>query len=455
MAIFENKVPLDLISNPNFNYRVIVKFKPDIQLPYNAEVTFDNVLQPFRSAWTALKSQFKDLHLIPYFATIQEDILRQFVFEEKNNTKKITQATFLQYFSINCSSRPLAEVIATELRSWPMVITAYVEGDPAPPPISPNDDPLSRNQGYLNAAPAGIDASSLWQRVDGSGVGFVDLEQGWTLDHVDLMDAGITIISGVNKYYHGHGTAVLGVVSAVDNQQGGIGIAPGATTRVVSQWRTATETMPKTAEAILSAVGTMEEGDILLLEAQAIHPVHGYVPVEVEQAVFDAIFYATSQRGIVVVEAAGNGSNDLDVFQDYNGRQVLNRTSTDFLDSGAIMIGAATSRAPHRRMHFSNFGSRIDCFAWGENISTCGDGWDGTGKYAYTSSFNGTSGASPIIAGAALLMQSWGIKVFGRKYKSSFLRDWLSDSNLHTKSFNPSTDRIGVMPNLQKLLDSG
>ena len=71
------------------------------------------------------------------------------------------------------------------------VEAAYVEPGPQPPPVAAFDDPLSINQGYLDAAPAGIDARWAWSLVDGSGVGFADLEQGWTLAHEDLSAAGI------------------------------------------------------------------------------------------------------------------------------------------------------------------------------------------------------------------------------------------------------------------------
>jgi subtilisin family serine protease len=101
---------------------------------------------------------------------------------------------------------------------------------------------------------------------DGAGIRFIDLERGWTLNHEDLAAAGITIMSGVNQDFHGHGTAVLGEVVAVDNTRGGVGIAPGATGRVVSQWRNASTY--NTAAAILSAANGMSAGDVLLLEAQ-------------------------------------------------------------------------------------------------------------------------------------------------------------------------------------------
>src|SRR5438034_1392156 len=149
----------------------------------------------------------------------------------------------------------------------------------------------------LTAAHPGIDVRWAWGQADGSGVGFVDMERGWTLNHEDLVAAGINIISGVNTDYTGHGTAVLGEVVMVDNTIGGVGIAPFASARVVSQWRNGSTY--NTAEAILSAAAVMKNGDVLLLEAQTTSStMSGYLPVAVEQATFDAIEYATS-NGII------------------------------------------------------------------------------------------------------------------------------------------------------------
>jgi hypothetical protein len=197
----------------------------------------------------------------------------------------------------------------------------------------------------------------------------------------------------------------------------------------------------------------MNPGDILLLEAQSSYPGYGknYLPVEVYQAPFDAIVAATA-AGIIVVEAAGNGGNDLDAFTDSAGKQILNRQSADFRDSGAIMVGAASSAVPHTRMDFSNYGSRIDSFGWGQNVDTCGG--SGAGTTDYTSNFGGTSSASPIVAGAAVLLQSWRQAMGASLFDPATMRSLLSSTTLNTASANPSTDRIGVMPDLKAIIRS-
>src|SRR6185503_18176694 len=89
-----------------------------------------------------------------------------------------------------------------------------------------------------------IDARWAWQQAngEGAGVGFVDLEEDWNLDHEDLKDKRPTLSYGDNRYvmdgFSGdHGTAVLGTVVGIDNTVGIVGIAPGVTSvQVVSRY---------------------------------------------------------------------------------------------------------------------------------------------------------------------------------------------------------------------------
>jgi hypothetical protein len=428
--------------------RVVVKFREGVDLP-----AAGSALRERRArGWDRLPAATAGRAFTPYITSPAGEPQGRRGLDavaRASASPSRARAALGRYFATEVAAGDDAEALARQLAALEDVESAYVEGGPTPPPVFPADDPRSSNQGYLDAAPDGIDARYAWTIADGNGVGFVDMERGWTLNHEDLAAAGITIISGQNRDFQGHGTAVLGEVVAVDNTTGGIGIAPRAAARVISQWRTATNY--NTADAITGAAAVMQPGDVLLLEAQTSHAnASGYVPVEVEDAVFDAIRAAVDD-GIIVVEAGANGSVDLDAFTSSAGRQVLNRASNDFRDSGAIMVGAASSTAPHSRLSFSNFGSRIDCYAWGESIDTCGDGWTGTSTTAYTAGFGGTSGATPIVAGAAILLQSFGRKR-GGAYTPSHVRALLSDTRTNTASSTPATDRIGVMPDLRAII---
>jgi hypothetical protein len=332
MAIIANQTPPAPPATA-YQRRVVVKFRAGTPLPYSERAPFELNARS-GGVWDELAGAFPGVRLSPYFATIGEETLNAFAKRSPQTPGGPVPPAFVSYFAVDCPKDVDPGQVMARVAKWPDVETAYVEAGPTPPPlVTPEDDPRSANQGYLAAAPGGVDARFAWSQADGAGVGFVDMERGWTLNHEDLAAANISVISGVNQDFHGHGTAVLGEVVAVDNATGGVGLSPMSTARVVSQWRS--PGVYNTAEAILSAVSVMAPGDVLLLEAQTTYPTAtGFMPVEVEQAVFDAIQFATSQ-GIVVVEAGANGGVDLDAFQDTSGRRILNRNSPDFRDSGA------------------------------------------------------------------------------------------------------------------------
>ena len=308
------------------------------------------------------------------------------------------------------------------------------------------DDPRSANQGYLNPAPDGIDAEFAWTVAGGGGAGqrFIDMEQGWTLNHEDLNAHGATLLFGtlVNTS-RAHGTAVLGEVCAVDNTIGCVGIVPEIDSVDVSGHSGSFSNMD---DAIIAAIVTMDFGDVLLLEVQT----GPGEPIEVRDDVYEAIRLATA-LGIVVVEAAGNGSNDLDA-PTSNGRQVLNPAHADFRDSGAIIVGAASSATPHTRMAFSSFGARVDCYAWGENVNTTSSTTAGS-TTSYTTTFNGTSSASPIITGAALSVQGVLQAAGSTRLSPLQMRAVLSNPATSTASNNPAVDQIGVMPDLRAIIE--
>lgn len=430
--------------------RVIVKFVDEIQLPDDKTEAYLEAAEG--GSIGKLSEAFPGITFDRMFASLAPEKLDELIERASELDRTYRPPNVRAFVAVTCPPDIDPDEVRAHLAEWRSVEYAYVEGGPTPPPaVSAMDDPRWSDQGYLDPAPDGIDAEYAWSVAggDGSGIGFVDLERGWTFTHEDLVGASVSLISGVSKDFHGHGTAVLGEVSAVDNTVGCVGITPHlGSVRTVSQWRTASTY--DTADAIVSAIAVMEFGDVLLLEAQTSAPGYGYLPVEIENAVYEAIRLATA-LGIVVVEAAGNGSEDLDAYTTPSGDEILNRASDDFRDSGAIVVGAASATAPHGRLSFSNYGSRTDCYGWGEAINTTGDGWSGTGTMTYTTSFGGTSGASPIVSGAALAVQGMAEATLGYRFSPRQLRGILSDPAVGTASANPASDEIGVMPDLQTI----
>ena len=350
----------------------------------------------------------------------------------------------------------------------------YLEKSGTEPMVLANDE-FAAKQGYLDASPAGIDARAAWNKgVDGAGLHFIDLERAWILTHQDLPTP--TLIKNCNFDTDGsrdHGTSVLGIVAGVDDARGIVGIAPNlASVRVVSRFRanscenghTDAQCRPlnggvhtHVADAICAATWAMPRPNVLLLE----HEQFGHLPTETDSAVFDAIQTAV-WKGITVIEPAGNGSINLD-----------NAGVTRNFDSGAILVGAAkkdpvkvNGESVHERWELeaplqegSNFGSRIDCYAWGEGIVSAGWG-DKTPRGAgvqttnnrYTGQFGGTSGAAAIIAGAALLVLGLHLSANGPLPSPEDLRNILSNQATGTRA--PAAEPIGVMPDLQRIIQT-
>lgn len=440
---------------PKYRTKVVVRFDEYADVPYEdgvEETLEDRQLMP----WKRLEERFPGITIERLFTALDPGEIRELLAEAAQRDRTYEPAPLLDYFVVDCPADVDPEELAEALSRFEVVETAYAQPKDVLAAVDATDDPRWVNQGYLDPAPDGIDAEFAWTVAGGGGAGqrLVDVEHGWTLDHEDLVDHGATLLHGTNaasgKY---HGTAVLGEFGAVDNALGGVGIAPEASMDVAS---TIGSTPP---DAMLAGVADLSFGDVVLLELQYVsgHGGTSLVPLEVYDADFDVIRLATA-LGIVVVEAGGNGGNDLDAYANAVGDAILDRSSADFRDSGAIMVGAASSTDPHERMGFSNHGSRIDCFAWGENVDTTYSNTSGDTDL-YTGSFSGTSSASPIIAGAALLVQSIAEDPsnFGYRFNPGQVRELLSDPATGTPSYDSGTgtyetDDVGVMPDLQAIL---
>ncbi|WP_263588898.1 S8 family peptidase [Sphingopyxis sp. GC21] len=326
-------------------------------------------------------------------------------------------------------------------------------------------------QTYLAAAPGGIGAIDAWNLPGGRGanVSIIDIEGAWQFTHVDLEDngglAGGTAIDEVD--WRNHGTAVLGEVIARHNGQGAMGIAPDARMAAVSHNGIGS------AAAIDMASAQLEPGDILLLEMHRPGPrfdftqrddQRGYIAVEWWRDDFLAIRRAI-KRGIIVVEAAGNGAEDLD-------DPLYDTPAADFtadwrnpfrgeVDSGAIIVGAGAPVSGHyglarSRLGFSNHGKRVDCQGWGREVTTTGYGdlYAGQGEDEwFTVSFSGTSSASPIVTGAVAVLQGIA-KARGRTLTPNNVRAGLRSTGTPQQAAPsaPLAQRIGNQPDIAAMI---
>jgi serine protease len=360
----------------------------------------------------------------------------------------------------------VAELVAG-LGSLPSVETAYAEppAEPAAVPwpymmtsvmaaadIAPTTQQFQGEQGYLQAAPLGVDALYAWTVNGGNGTGvkIVDVEGGWRTTHEDLptfFHTGGTQFADLG--WRNHGTAVVGEMVGVKNAYGVTGIAHGA------QIGYEAIGAQSAASAITNAANAAGQGGVVLIELHRLGPPNStpctcntpqcdYVAMEYWQAEFDAISMAT-WNGVTVVEAGGNGSSNLDDAA-YGG--AFDRYSRD---SGAIVVGASSSagRVP---MCWTNFGSRVDVHAWGELVTSTGYGDrfnPGDENQFYTAVFSGTSSASPIVTGSVASIQG-ALKGKGRNPLSPLaIRDLLVSTGTAQAA---DAKQIGPRPDLRRAL---
>jgi uncharacterized protein (TIGR03382 family) len=362
---------------------------------------------------------------------------------------------------------------ASDVEAWMPALNALKGVEvayPAPglvkPPVDipPTTPTYAEGQTYHGPAPDGLGVSDVRSLPggDGAGIQVADMEVDWITTHEDLAekcegsqipDVG-TIYPGLEYvYYAAHGTAVLSMLVAPDNGYGVTGFAPAAGCNYTPEYTTQHGT--SAARALLAGFnnGVLSVGDVILMESQTGGPSwdgmtdQGLVPTEWEPATFDAVRTLTTS-GVVVVAAAGNGYENLD---DAKFNQAFDRAHAD---SGAIIVGAGTPPGtpdtPRSRLYFSNWGSRVDVQGWGDRVVSAGYG-DLFGPNSdvnqyYSAEFAGTSSASPMVTGSAVLLQAIQQAGGGTRLTGMELRALLVATG--TAQDGDTSQHIGPQPNL-------
>ncbi|MFH1687026.1 MAG: S8 family serine peptidase [bacterium] len=403
--------------------------------------------------------------IAPYLEDGVRPLFSRFTHEKLADDREALQracghelADLSNYYRLDITDPTEAETVINALNQSDDVELAYfapipeVAGD-----IDPPTPDYEASQDYLEPAPDGVDAAYAHTQPGGNGAGvkIVDIEINWQTTHEDLEAA----LGGVIGSYPGasatsdHGTAVLGEMVSGDNGYGVTGICPAAEVGMVSVFSIST------AQAIYTAIDNLEAGDLILIELHSPGPRYnyqsrpdqlGYVCMEFWQANFDAIQYAWA-KGIVVVEAAGNGAEDFD--------DVLYGSlfDTTYRNSHAIIVGAGyppASGSDRQRLGFSNYGQRVDLQGYGSGVYTTGYGslfnGDGDLDQYYTATFSGTSSASPIVTGAAACLQG----NFKATYGTVMTSDQVRDALVTTGSPQQGSvwEHIGPRPDLQQAM---
>jgi hypothetical protein len=430
-----------------------------------------------------------------------EDELNHEIGEWANRTKEQLHGPNMASFYQISASQDKLDVLAKQMRGLDSIQAAYVRPPMTLAHFTPENTPSTSRltkrttanyrslQGYLDPAPGGVGIASAASYKGGLGdnINIVDIEWSWLFTHEDLKVNQRGVVFGTkpttdaNYGYESHGTAVAGILSGDVNNYGIVGIAPNAIFGGSSIGASSL------SAAIYGAAAQMNKGDVMQIELHQAGPNAssttgevGYIPVEWWPDTFAAIQYATKTKGLIVVEAGGNGYANLDDAIYTTARTALfganspNPFNTKNPSSGAIIVGAGApppgthgvSYGPDRsRLFFSNYGSRIDAQGWGSEVTTTGYGSIGnlvnqksvSRNLWYVENFAGTSSATPIVTGAitvaqAVLKARNTNKLLTSQQMAAIIRLAANGSPQQSGNYGPATQRIGPRPDLSKLI---
>jgi len=426
-----------------------VELFDDVVLPYvaGAEQSLDDALF---ATWEAMLAVFPGLSLDPLYSSIDAIALADVVDAIRLGGEEPPNP--FSSFEIVVDDA-IAEALLPLVQALPFVAFAQVR-----PPMLPTGlvgwgtNPESPTAPQHLRAPVGVDAIHAWHVSGGTGrdVHVADIEDGWNPSHEDLVTQNITRVSTFGASEIDHGTAVMGIILAGDNGVGIVGIAPEARGFLVSQVRASG--VSNIADAVVVATFAAQVGGVLLIE---VGPEFvsgsgtGGLPSEVDPAVLKAIRLATL-FGITVVDGGGNESVDLDAHPFLKNLQPDNPA---FVDSRAIVVGGGATTdinvVPARtwqRHSKSTFGKRVDCFA--SFLGVRAPSTIAGQKYQF---FDGTSGASAVIAGVVASIQGMAVAATGQPLGPLDVRVLLRDPKLGTRTEPGFRGGVGSMPDLRKI----
>lgn len=338
--------------------------------------------------------------------------------------------------------------------------------DEPPPPPSMAAEDLTAYQTYRGPRSSNLEAAASVPGIRGRHVRISHVEYSFDRDHEDLvgqvsLQPGFQSFTTVNPNID-HGTAAVGIMVAADNGFGMSGLVPEADVWFYADNGRVNGLTQGRAATMAAAAADSLPGDVIVAEVQDLR----MAPAETDAAVWLVTRTATD-AGIHVIAAAGNGNRDLDGpdYAAYRGRG----------SSGAIIVGAGGHRplngfsVPARgKMSTSSYGSRIDVQGPGENVATLGYGtlrrYDNNSRRAYTAAFNGTSSATPVVAGVVAAIQSAALEAQGRRLTPREMRDLLVSTGRPQRPdpFDPLAEElrpIGPLPDvpaaLNRLLGGG
>jgi subtilisin family serine protease len=266
------------------------------------------------------------------------------------------------------SERALAAVPGVKYVEPDVIVQALAKKTPTPPP-----QPVEVVQWGVER----VNADLVWPENTGDVIKVAVLDSGVDLSHPDLLEnlkGGFSAVGYTRSYKddNGHGTHVAGIIAALDNEIGVVGVANGVDLYAVK---------------VLDRRGSGYLSDIIEGLEWAITNDMDVVNMSLGTSTYVGVFDDAVQKvvnaGIIVVAAAGNdgpAENSVDYPGAFNGVIAVAATSSN------DEVAAWSSRGP-----------QVDLAAPGVGIYS-------TYKGSAYATMSGTSMASPHVAGVVALL---------------------------------------------------
>ncbi|GAA6210061.1 hypothetical protein NBRC116601_33540 [Cognatishimia sp. WU-CL00825] len=277
-------------------------------------------------------------------------------------------------------------------------------------------DPLFSQQWYLRNTTAGqydINVTSVWDDYSGAGVLVTAIDDGFRYTHQDLAanydsatdydyqgyDYDPTITTAASDF---HGTPVIGIIAGVQgNGVGGVGVAHGVTIRGYKGFLRIDEQIVDAAglgNGFGNANGNANGGDIVAMSFGRGSNVFGSASSTLASLETASAF---GRGGLGQIHVKSNGNSRADA-----GSSSREEATAEAMDSSKHTISVAALRADGWVTSYSSPGANLLVSALADDTSnnTAIGSTSADGDASYTSSFGGTSAASPQISGVVALM---------------------------------------------------
>jgi len=224
-------------------------------------------------------------------------------------------------------------------------------------------------------------AEFVWASYPSTTVKVAVVDTGIDTKHPDLtgnLKGGMSAVSYTSSHNddNGHGSHVAGIIAAVDNSIGVIGVAPAADLYAV-------KVLDRNGSGYLSDI---IEG-LQWVVANHINVVNMSLGTSSYSPLFDGVVQDTINSGVVIVAAAGNSGPG------------ANTVMYQAKFAGVIAVSATNSDSSNTIASFSSRGPEVDLAAPGVSVFS-------TYKNQSYATLSGTSMASPHVAGVAALVLS-------------------------------------------------